>query len=176
MYPTKSEEAFRGSIFRVEVEHWANPERRRDLVRHPGAAAVLAIAGGDRVVLVRQVRESLRDVLLEIPAGIYDVSGESPEETARREVEEETGYRVASIEPLGRIHTSPGFTDEAIDLFRAEVEAAGKPERGIEVVEMLLEEALAALGQEITDAKTIAALLLHARGGPPPETGVASPA
>lgn len=168
MYPTKTEEAFRGPLFRVEIEHWANPERRRDLVRHPGAAAVLPLTAEGRVVLVRQVREALREVLLEIPAGLYDVPGEDPEETARREVEEETGYRVVGIEILGRIHTSPGFTDEAIDLFRAEVEPAGKPEHGVEVVEMLPEEALAALGEEITDAKTAVALLLHARGGPPP--------
>ncbi len=146
----------------MEILRW--PGKRRDVVRHPGAAAVLPMTARGSVVLVRQEREAVGEQLLEIPAGIYDVEGESPEDAARRELEEETGYRATRMEPLGRVHTSPGFTDEAIDLFAAEAEPAGRPERGIEVVEMPLEDAVRAVDRgEISDAKTALAILLAAR-------------
>ena len=146
---------------RVEIERWTDPDRSREIVRHPGAAAVLPLTPNGRVVLVRQFREAVRDRLLEIPAGIYDEEGETPDETARREVGEETGYRVMSLRPLGRIYTTPGFTDEAIDLFVADVESEGAPEEGMEVVEIPLEEAVGlAMAGGLPDAKTTIALLL----------------
>ncbi len=158
----RSEEVFSGPLFRVEVQYW--PDRRRDVVRHPGAAAVVALTRGGKVVLVRQLREAVGERLLEIPAGIYDVEGESPEDAARRELEEETGYRAIGLEPLGRIHTSPGFTDEVIHLFLAEAEPGGEPEAGIEVVEVPLQEALRAVDRgEISDAKTALGILLAGR-------------
>lgn len=161
MLPAATEEVFRGRLLRVEVERWAEPDRTREVVRHPGAAAVLALTRERRVVVVRQFREAVRDSLLEIPAGIYDQEGETHEETARREVVEETGYRVTSLRPLGRIYTTPGFTDEAIDLFLAEVEPGGAPEEGMEVVEIPLEEAIGlTLEGKVPDAKTAIALLL----------------
>lgn len=162
MEPVSSEEVFRGRFLRVDVERWADPERTREVVRHRGAAAVLALTGRGEVVLVRQLREAVREALLEIPAGVYDVPGEAPEETARRELEEETGYRVPALTRLGRIHTSPGFVDEAIDLFLAEgALRAAAPEDGIEVVVMPLPEAVGAvLEGRISDAKTALAILL----------------
>jgi ADP-ribose pyrophosphatase len=159
--PIATEEVFRGNLLRVQVERWAEPDRIREVVHHPGAAAVLAMTPERRVVFVRQLREALRESLLEIPAGVYDEEGESPEETARREVGEETGYRVTSLQSLGRVYTAPGFADERIDLFLAEVEPESDPEEGVEVVEMTWEEAVT-LAREgrILDAKTAIAIFL----------------
>lgn len=163
MRPPEVEEVYRGSIFRVEVLRW--PGKRRDVVRALGATAVLPLTADGRVVLVRQLREAVGERLLEVPAGLNDEPGEPPLETARRELAEETGYRAASIEPLGRIHTSPGFVDEVCELFVARgCEPEGEPEDGIEVVLVPFEEAVALVeAGEITDSKTVAGILLAAR-------------
>lgn len=157
------ERVYEGPIFRVEILRW--PGKRQDVVRALGASGVLPLTSAGEVVLVRQDREAVGERLLEIPAGLLDVEGESPEEAARRELEEETGYAPGSIEQLGRIHTSPGFVDEVCHLFLArECTPGGDPEEGIEVIAMPLDEAVAMVeGGEITDSKTVAALLLAAR-------------
>ena len=161
MRPAEVREVFAGRLLRVEVQRWSDPDREREVVRHPGAVAAVPLVGDD-VVLVRQLRESVGKRLLEIPAGIRDVAGESLEDTARREVLEETGYRVTDMEPLGRIHSSPGFSDEVVELFLAKAERTGaSPEEAIEVVTMPLAAAVDAVRRgDITDAKTVAALLL----------------
>lgn len=162
--PSESSEVFAGPLFRVEVQRWAGPDRRRDVVRHPGSAAVLALLPDGEVLLVRQLREAVGDRLLEVPAGIFDREGESGEELARRELEEETGYRTTRLERLGAIYPSPGFTDEIIELYLAAAEPGGEPEEGIEVVAMPLGEAVAAvLEGRIRDAKTAIAVLLAER-------------
>lgn len=160
MEPESSREAFRGKLLRVEVEQW--PVGEREVVRHPGACAVVALTEAGEVLLVRQIREPVREVMLEIPAGIYDVEGEDPAGCAAREVLEETGFRTREVEPLGTIYTSPGFTDERIDLFVARAEDAGGPgEEGVEVVRMPFTEALAGVRDgRIEDAKTVCGLLL----------------
>jgi ADP-ribose pyrophosphatase len=166
--PTSTEEVFAGRLLRVEIEQWTDPPRTREIVRHPGAAAVVPLTRDRRVVFVRQFREAVRESLLEIPAGIYDREGEAAEDAARREVGEETGYRVRSLRPLGRIYTTPGFTDEVIDLFVAEVDPEGPPEEGLEVEEIPLEEAVGhALGGRVPDAKTALALFLTWAEGDP---------
>ena len=160
MQPRAVREVFRGKLISVEVESW--PAGEREIVHHPGAVGVVALTGED-VVLVRQFREPVRGELLEIPAGIMDIEGENPEDAAARELREETGWRAGSVERLGVIHTSPGFTDERIELFLARAEEHGDPERGIEVVRMPFQEALSAVRDgRITDAKTAVALLLAA--------------
>jgi len=161
--PEYSREAFRGKLIRVVVEQW--PVGEREVVRHPGACAVVALTEAGDVLLVKQMRESVREVLLEIPAGVYDVEGEDPVGCAAREVLEETGFRARDIEALGTIYTSPGFTDERIDLFVARAEDAGGPgEEGVEVVRLPLAQALAAVRDgQIRDAKTVCGLLLGER-------------
>ena len=160
-------EVFRGHTIRVEVGTWETGER--EVVRHPGAVAVVALVGGDRVILVRQMREALDERILEVPAGKRDVSGEPPEETARREVKEETGYRLTSLRPLGRMHSSPGFSDEEVLLYIGDAEPDGPPEPDdsegdMEVVEMPLAEAVQAVHEgRITDGKSAVALLLAAK-------------
>jgi ADP-ribose pyrophosphatase len=157
--PERSVEVFRGSLIRVVVETW--PEGVREIVRHPGAAAIVAFDGDD-VVLIRQLRQSIRAETLEVPAGILDVEGESAEECAVRELREESGYTARDVEPLGVVHTSLGFTDERIELFVCEAERGDGPEdEGIELVTMSFEDALnAVLDGRITDGKSVAALLL----------------
>ena len=158
--PSSSREAFRGRLIRVVVEDW--PEGEREIVRHPGAAAIVAFDGDD-VVLVRQLRQSIRAEMLEIPAGVLDVDGESPIDCAIRELREETGYVAANVVPLGAIHPSPGFSDERIDLFTGQATAESDHEEGIDVVRMRFTDALRAVGDgTITDGKTVAALLLAA--------------
>lgn len=159
MKPDTVREAFHGRLIRVEVESW--PAGEREVVRHPGACAVVAITSEGQVLLVRQIREAVRDTLLEIPAGILDVDGEDPASCAARELLEETGHRVTNLRPLGSMYTSPGFTDERIELFRAEAVPDGGAEDGIEVVRMPFEDALSAIHDgRIKDAKTVAGLLL----------------
>jgi ADP-ribose pyrophosphatase len=162
--PESSREVFRGKLIRVEVEQW--PAGEREVVRHPGACGVVALTEAGEVLLVRQIRESIREVLLEIPAGIYDVEGEDPRGCAAREVLEETGYRATELEQLGTIYSSPGFTDEWMDLFMARAEeAGGAGEEGVQLVRMSLAEAIDAVQDgRIRDAHTVAALLLaHGR-------------
>jgi ADP-ribose pyrophosphatase len=158
--PEDSSEVFHGDLIRVLVETW--PQGKREVVRHPGAAAIVPF-DGDEVVLIRQLRQPIRAETIEIPAGILDREGESPAECAVRELREETGYRAEDVRPLGVVHTSPGFTDERIELFACRATPEGEPEEGIEIVRMPVEDAIAAVRDgRITDAKSAVALLLAA--------------
>jgi ADP-ribose pyrophosphatase len=137
---------------------------RRDVIRHPGAVAVVPLIDGD-VVLISQHRVAIGQNLLEIPAGKCDQPGEDPETTAIRECEEEIGYRPQRLTLLQTIYTTPGFTDECIRLYLAEelepVESRpqGIEEERAEVVRMPIEEALRRVRDgEILDAKTLIGL------------------
>ncbi|HKZ75772.1 MAG TPA: NUDIX hydrolase, partial [Actinomycetota bacterium] len=154
-------------LIRVEVESWDGHDY--EVVRHPGAAAVLPVTPHGDVLLVRQFRPALRQVLVEIPAGLLDVNGEDPLTCAARELFEETGYRHTSLEFVGGIYTSAGFTDEYIHLFlaRTEAEPVGIPETGIELLRKPFEEMVgAARAGRVRDAKTALALLLAAARHP----------
>ncbi len=160
MEPERVREIFHGSLIQVAVEEW--PGRTREVVLHPGACGIVAFTPVGDVLLVRQVREAVRDELLEIPAGVIDPSGESFERCAARELLEETGHRATRIQPLASIYTSPGFTDERIELFLADAVPEGVPaDSDIQVVPVPFVAALnAVLDGRIPDAKTVAALLL----------------
>jgi len=134
-----------------------------ELIRHPGAAAVVPLDGEGNVLLVRQYRYATSGWLLEVPAGKLD-EGESPESCATREVEEETGFRVGGLEPLGWIWTTPGFTDEKIWLFAATdlspSKASLQPDEILSVEPMPLPDAVdQALNGGIRDAKSVCALV-----------------
>jgi ADP-ribose pyrophosphatase len=157
--PLERDVVFRGRLLTVAVERW--PAGRREVVHHPGACAVVAITPEGDVVLVRQLREAVGERLIEIPAGIFDVAGEDPAGCAARELVEEAGYRPVALEPLGGLYTSPGFSDERIELFVARVEPAEGGEDGVEVVTMPFAAAVAAAEDgRLVDAKSVAALLL----------------
>jgi ADP-ribose pyrophosphatase len=167
--PAESRTAFQGRLIRVEVQRWEDPDREREVVRHPGAAAIVALTGDGEVILVRQLREAVGKRVLEVPAGVLDVRGEEPEAAAVRELHEETGYRAEGVEPLGAVYSSPGFSDERIELFLARADPEGDGEPGIEVVLVPFDEAAdAVLNHRIVDAKTALGILLAAsrREGP----------
>jgi ADP-ribose pyrophosphatase len=127
------------------------------------AACVLPVTPEGNALLVRQFRAAARESILEIPAGLLDVDGEDPSACAARELLEETGYQHSTIEPLGRVYPSPGFSTEQIHLFLARTEPSprGTPEAGIEIVVMPFADAVAdARAGTIEDAKTALALLM----------------
>ena len=162
---------------RVETTERADGSRhRRDVVRHPGAVAVVALDEADRLLLVRQWRQPAGRSLLEIPAGTLDrdpVTGavEDPELASRRELEEETGYRAASWEKLGTFWTAPGFASELMHLYLAtDLVAAGHgrltpdADEAIELVRLPVADALAAAERgDLHDAKTLIGILLLGR-------------
>ena len=119
---TQSEIVYEGGFFTVLKEkfrHEDGEEVARDIVRHTGAVGVVVL-DGDRLWFVRQPREAIGiPDFLEIPAGKLDEEGESPLDTAKRELAEEIGKQAAEWEPLGSFYTSPGFTDEQVHLFLA---------------------------------------------------------
>jgi ADP-ribose pyrophosphatase len=162
---------------RVETTERADGSRhRRDVVRHPGAVAVVALDEADRLLLVRQWRQPAGRSLLEIPAGTLDrdpVTGalEDPELASRRELEEETGYRAASWEKLGTFWTAPGFASELMHLYLATDLGAAGPGRltpdadeALELVRLPVADALAAAERgDVHDAKTLIGILLLGR-------------
>ena len=162
---------------RVETTERADGSRhRRDVVRHPGAVAVVALDDAGRLLLVRQWRQPAGRSLLEIPAGTLDrdpVTGalEDPELASRRELEEETGYRATSWEKLGTFWTAPGFASELMHLYVAtDLVAAGHGrltpdvDEVLELVRLPVDDALAAAERgDIHDAKTLIGILLLGR-------------
>ncbi|MDW7708884.1 MAG: NUDIX hydrolase [Deferrisomatales bacterium] len=132
-----------------------------EVVRHPGGAAAVAVDHRGRVCLLRQFRHAVGGWLWEIPAGKLD-PGETPERTARRELEEEAGVRAGTWLSLGQIVTAPGFCDEVIHLFLAQDLETGNPRpedhEVLEVHWVDLGEALRRAAGELRDAKTVAGL------------------
>jgi ADP-ribose pyrophosphatase len=162
--------------FRIDtVERPDGSRATRDVAEHPGAVAIVAVDDEDQVLLVRQYRSPAERVLLEIPAGTLDHgeagSVEDPEIASRRELEEETGYRAASWELLGRFWTAPGFTTELMYLYLAtDLVAAGddrlRPEADerLHLVRLPWRDAVTAAERgEIADAKSIVGLFWLAR-------------
>ena len=166
------ERVYHGRIISVDRDQVRFPDGSvgtLEMIRHPGASAVVPLLGaGDdpEVLLIRQYRYAADGFLYEIPAGRLD-PGETPAECARRELHEETGYTAERVEPLFTMYTTPGFTDEKSHLFLATGLVAGEAMREadefMELVPTRLSRALAMVQQgDITDAKTALALLYAA--------------
>ncbi|TCZ77487.1 NUDIX hydrolase [Paenibacillus albiflavus] len=112
---------FNGKVISLQVDEVQLPNGQtatRELVKHPGAVAVIALVD-DRMIFVDQFRKPLERMQVEIPAGKLD-SGEEPLEAARRELEEETGYACESLSHVCSFYTSPGFADEILHIYVAE--------------------------------------------------------
>lgn len=159
------ETCYEGRLGTVRVEthrHADGEEVTREVVSHPGAVGILAHDDA-HVWLVRQPREAVGERTLEVPAGKYDVEGEDPLATARRELAEEVGLAAREWTELPWFYTSPGFTNERVDLYEATglspARAAAEEEERIEIVRWPLDELDAAIAQ-CHDAKSLVALLL----------------
>jgi len=136
-----------------------------DIVKHPGAAAIVPFISDTDVLLIRQYRHATRDTIFEVPAGKID-PGETPYSTADRELQEEVGQKAGRIEELGWIWTTPGFTDEKIYLYAGfDLEPVASRPEDDEVIapfRIALEAALELIWRgELTDAKS-ALTLIHA--------------
>jgi 8-oxo-dGTP pyrophosphatase MutT (NUDIX family) len=160
---------FRGRFIDVRRERFRYPDGEvatREIVRHPGAVGIVA-HDEEALWLVRQPREAVaEEALLEIPAGLLDVAGESPAQAARRELAEEIGRGARSWVPILSYYSSAGFSDECVHLFWATdlyAQSANRDEgERIEVVRWPLHELDAAISQT-RDAKTLIGLLWLAR-------------
>ncbi len=158
---------YKGKIFDVVLEKVTLPNgavKDREIVRHPGASAMVPLLDDGRVVLIKQYRHAVGEFVWEIPAGTLEPD-EAPMECARRELVEETGYEATNFEKLTEILPAPGYTDEHIHIFLATgLQAVDQRLEDDEVLELqptVLETALAMVAQgDIRDAKTIAGLFL----------------
>ncbi len=153
---------YRGRVVTLEVRDVDG--RIREVVRHPGSVSILPV-DGDRVFLIRQYRYPLDDYIWEIPAGTLE-EGESPEECAARELEEETGLKAGRLERMFEAYLVPGYGTEkmhfflATDLTRGEMHP--EPSERIEVHELSIDRAIDMIkSNEISDVKTVAALLWY---------------
>lgn len=165
---------FRGRLLQLDEVEVALPDGRksvREVVRHPGAAVVLARHPDGRFAFVRQHRTAVGMDLLETVAGCLD-AGEDPAACAMRELREETGHKAARLVPLGTIYPAPGYTSEAMHLFFAELDPAPAPLEPDDdenlAVEWLTTAEIEGLiaASEIKDAKTLAVWLLYGKRGP----------
>lgn len=161
----KSDTIFEGKIIKVQVDRVRLPNGKtatRELVKHPGAVAVLPLTPDNRLVVVEQFRKPLEKVTVEIPAGKLD-PGEDRLHCAKRELREETGYSADTWSHLVSFYTSPGFADEEIHLYIAEDLQPGQSQLDddefVNVREITLDEAWTLIETaDICDAKTVAAI------------------
>jgi len=161
--PLGGETTYECGQFSVRVErfrHADGEEVTREIVRRMDAAAIVAYDDA-HVWLVRQPREALGEYTLEIPAGKLDVEGESPLQTARRELAEEIGREADDWQEVRAYYPSSGYSDELVHIFAAtglhEVEVEPDPGERIEIVRWPLADLDAALA-ETNDAKTVIGL------------------
>lgn len=166
---TSVRKKFEGRLLSVEevvVRLDGGRTSTREIVRHPGAALVMARTADQRFLFVRQYRKPVEMVMLEVVAGTLE-AGESPALCARRELREETGYEAETLRHLGRIYPAPGYSDEMIEVFLADLKenrGVAEPDHDeqLETVSMSRAdiERLIASG-EIQDAKTLAAWQIY---------------
>lgn len=158
---------YRGRVFTLEKENVTlgnGVTTDLDVIHHPGAAAMVPLTDDRQVIMLRQYRHAIRQEIWEIPAGTLE-PGEDPETCARREVEEETGYRASRWVRLGKIVPVPGYSDETITLFLCtgltlKTQNLDADEQ-IAVQTIPFEETLTMITNgHIQDAKTIAGLFM----------------
>ncbi|MFT4038173.1 MAG: NUDIX hydrolase [Thermomicrobiales bacterium] len=167
-----SRRGFDGKWIHVRIDEVQLPSGRvatREVVEHPGAVAIVALTPDDDVLLLRQAHHPIQRVLLGLPAGTLEL-GEAPEDCARRELTEETGYRAGSVSQLASYFTSPGYTSEQLTIFLAENCSFANGEIDPDELITVVPTPLAAIPtlvtpgpEQIADAKTLIGLLLLLR-------------
>ncbi|MBY7143433.1 NUDIX hydrolase [Virgibacillus sp. NKC19-3] len=168
----KTDEIYNGKVVQLQVDDVTLPNgenAKREIIKHPGAVAVIALTKDNKIVFVEQYRKPLEKSLIEIPAGKLE-EGEDPEVTAVRELEEETGYTTNELSFVTSFYTSPGFANELMYIYITdqlqivEETVNGDDDEFVELVELTLDEAKEYVEAErIHDAKTNYAILyLHA--------------
>lgn len=162
-----SQRVFRGRVVSLKVDQVLLPDgapAEREVVEHPGGAAVLALTDQQQVVLVRQYRYACGREMLEIPAGKLEATDTDPVDCALRELAEETPYRAQRMHLLHRFYPTPGYCNECIYLYLAEAVTADSPLQPDEdewlesclLNEQQVRQALA--NGQIEDGKTLIAL------------------
>jgi len=163
----QSQTMYQGRVFTLEKENVTLGNGHTtdlDVIHHPGAAAMVPLTGDRQVLMLQQYRHAIRQDIWEIPAGTLE-RGENPETCARREVEEETGYRATHLIRLGKIIPVPGYSNETITLFLCTGLTATEQnldrDEQIAVQPIPLSKALLMISNgEILDAKTITGLFM----------------
>lgn len=171
------QERFRGTVFSVFTDQVTMPDSgrvaARDYIRHVGAVGVVALNERDQVIMIRQYRHPLGQVIWELPAGLVDVTGEDLPAAALRELAEEADLTAGRLDTLVDLHTSPGYSNELIRVFLARqlapVPVEQRHQRHDEEADLVaewldLDEAVRlALAGQVTNAAAVAGLLAAAR-------------
>jgi ADP-ribose pyrophosphatase len=156
------EQIYSGKVIDLYIEEVELPNKKtgkREVVKHPGAVAVLAVTDEGKMLMVEQFRKPLEKTIIEIPAGKLE-KGEDPLECAKRELLEETGFACESMESIGSFYTSPGFADELIHLYYTNTltkqgDQMTDEDEFLNVLELSVDEAKELMREEkIHDAKT----------------------
>jgi ADP-ribose pyrophosphatase len=158
-------QAKRFRVERVTQESADGTRHAKDIIRHPGAVAIVPLLDDSRVCFVENYRAAVQERLIELPAGTLEPP-EEPMKTALRELAEETGYRAEHIEHLATMCMSPGILDEKMYVYAASGLTSGEMAlevgEDIRVLRLTWDEALAMVRDgRIRDAKSIAALLYY---------------
>ena len=156
---------YKGKVVVLNVDRVTLPNGATvdlEVIRHPGAAAIVPMKDDKTVILIRQFRHAAGGFIYEIPAGKLN-PGEDPRDCAARELEEEIGYRASSFELLTSIFTAPGFADEVIHIYKGTGLTKGRQkldhDEVLNVVELPIEKAIAQIQDgTIRDGKTIVGL------------------
>jgi ADP-ribose pyrophosphatase len=156
---------YKGTVVTLNIDTVRLPNGHTidlEVIRHPGASAVVPLKDDGTVVLIRQFRHAASGFIYEIPAGKLHPQ-EDPLDCAARELEEEIGYKAGHFELLSSIFTAPGFADEVIHIYLATGLTLGTQnldqDEVLEVVEMPLEQAILKIQDGIIrDGKTIVGL------------------
>lgn len=164
----KREQIFKGHVVELVVDQVRLPsgkESQRELILHRGAVGILAVTPNDEIILVEQYRKALESTLLEIPAGKLEETDQEPVDCARRELEEETGFKAGQMTHLYSLQGSPGFSNEVLHLYQgSELVKVANPlpqdeDELIKLHYLSFSEAVEAVATgKITDAKTIVAI------------------
>ena len=164
----------RTSIYRGKIIHLIREELQvhhrhlvRETIQHPGAVVIVPLIDRSHIVFVRQYRRAIDRTILELPAGTLE-PGEAPRACARRELEEETGWRAGRLQRIGQFFAAPGCLSEQMTIFLAQqltrVPARPEPDEFLTPITLSLSSALAKIASgAICDAKTIIGVLFLER-------------